>query len=227
MTDFTYDVDADGVATIAWDQQGTSMNVMTVEGFSEFEKLFDRAIADEAVKGVVITSAKKDFAGGMDLKVLARIRDEAGDAPAQALFDFVMNGHRILRKVERNSMDPKTNRGGKPVAWACPGTSAGIGTEVGLACHRRFAANAKGAKIGLPEIMVGLFPGAGGTTRVARMMDILSASPILLEGKMMEPDRARMSGLIDEVVEPDELLSRAKAWVLEATDRDIVKPWDE
>jgi len=227
MSIFTYDVDADGVAVLSWDQPGTSMNVMTIEGFEEFETLFDKAMADDAVKGVVVTSAKKDFAGGMDLKVLAQIRDKAGENPAQALFDFTMNGHRILRKIERNTMDPKTNKGGKPVAWASPGTSAGIGTEVALACHRRFVADNPKAKIGLPEIMVGLFPGAGGTTRVTRLMGLMPAAPILLEGKMLAPAKAKAAGLIDEVVPADELLARAKAWVLEATDADIVKPWDQ
>ncbi|MSU91075.1 3-hydroxyacyl-CoA dehydrogenase [Rhodobacteraceae bacterium 2CG4] len=227
MSIFTYDVDADGVAVLSWDQPGTSMNVMTIEGFEEFESLFDKAMADDAVKGVVVTSAKKDFAGGMDLKVLAQIRDKAGENPAQALFDFTMNGHRILRKLERNKMDPKTNKGGKPVAWASPGTSAGIGTEVALACHRRFVADNPKARIGLPEIMIGLFPGAGGTTRVTRMMGLMPAAPILLEGKMLAPAKAKAAGLIDEVVPADELLARARAWVLEAKDADIVKPWDQ
>ncbi|MEO0913144.1 MAG: enoyl-CoA hydratase-related protein, partial [Pseudomonadota bacterium] len=200
MSTFTYSQDADGVVTLAWDQPDTSMNVMTLEGFREFEEHFDKAMADESVKGVIITSAKKDFAGGMDLSVLATIRAEAGDAPAKALFDFTMNGHRILRKIERNTMDAKTNKGGKPVAWASPGTSAGIGTEVALACHRRFMADNPKAKVGLPEIMVGIFPGAGGTTRVTRMMGAMAAAPILLEGKMLPPAKAKSMGLIDEVV---------------------------
>ncbi|WP_112321567.1 3-hydroxyacyl-CoA dehydrogenase NAD-binding domain-containing protein [Oceanibium sediminis] len=227
MTIFTYDQDSDGVVTLSWDQPGTSMNVMTLEGFAEFEELFDKAMADDSVKGVIVTSAKKDFAGGMDLGVLGKIRAEAGDNPAQALFDFTMNGHRILRKIERNVMDPKTSKGGKPVAWASPGTSAGIGTEIALACHRRFVADNPKAKIGLPEILVGLFPGAGGTTRVTRMMDLMSAAPILMEGKMLPPARAKSAGLIDEVVAPDQLLARAKEWVLSASDADIVKPWDK
>ncbi|MEM8658281.1 MAG: 3-hydroxyacyl-CoA dehydrogenase NAD-binding domain-containing protein, partial [Pseudomonadota bacterium] len=226
MTTFHYAVDADGVATLTWDQPDTSMNVMTRAGFEEFETLFDKAMADEAVKGVIVTSGKKDFAGGMDLNVLASIRAEAGDNPAKGLFDFTMNGHRILRKVERNLMDPKTNKGGKPVAWASPGTSAGIGTEVALACHRRFVADNPKARIGLPEIMVGLFPGAGGTTRYSRMVGAMAAAPVLLEGKMLAPAKAKSAGLIDEVVPADELLARAKDWVLEAKDADILKPWD-
>jgi 3-hydroxyacyl-CoA dehydrogenase/enoyl-CoA hydratase/3-hydroxybutyryl-CoA epimerase len=96
----------------------------------------------------------------MDLNTLATIRAEAGDDPAKGLFDFTMNGHRILRKLERAGMDPKTNKGGKPVACAITGTCAGIGTEIALACHRRFMADNPKAKIGLPEILVGIFPGA-------------------------------------------------------------------
>jgi 3-hydroxyacyl-CoA dehydrogenase / enoyl-CoA hydratase / 3-hydroxybutyryl-CoA epimerase len=154
------------------------------------------------VKGIVITSGKESFAGGMDLNVLAGIRDEAGENPAPALFDFIMEGHRILRKIERAGMDPKTLKGGKPVACAITGTCAGIGTEIALACHRRFMADAPKARIGLPEILVGLFPGAGGTTRYSRMVGAMAASPVLLEGKMLEPAKARQAGLIDEVVAP-------------------------
>ncbi len=226
MTNFKYDVDADGVATVAWDQPDTSMNVMTREGFGEFSALIDKAMADDAVKGVIVTSAKKDFAGGMDLNVLAAIREEAGENPAQGLFDFTMSGHHILRKLERNNMDAKTNKGGKPVVCAIPGTCAGIGTEVALACHRRIMADNPKAKIGLPEILVGLFPGGGGTTRFVRMVGAMAASPVLLEGRMLDPAKAKGAGLIDEVVAPDALQARAKEWVLNATDADIVKPWD-
>ena len=122
MTDFTYSVDADGVATIAWDVPGKSMNVMSREGFALVSDMVDRALSDPAVRGIVVTSGKKDFAGGMDLNVLASIREEAGGNPAQGLFDFTMSGHHILRKLERAGMDPKTLKGGKPVACAIPGT---------------------------------------------------------------------------------------------------------
>lgn len=226
MTDFTYAVDADGVATITWDVPGKSMNVMSREGFALVSGMVDRALADPAVKGIVVTSGKKDFAGGMDLNVLASIRQAAGDDPAQALFDFTMSGHHILRKLERAGMDPKTLKGGKPVACAIPGTSAGIGTEIALACHRRFMADNPRAKIGLPEILVGLFPGGGGTTRYSRMVGAMAAAPVLLEGKMLEPRAAKAAGLVDEVVAPEELLARAKEWVLSASDAEIVKPWD-
>ncbi len=227
MTDFTYAVDADGIATITWDVPGRSMNVMSREGFAEVSGMVDRALADPTVKGIVVTSGKKDFAGGMDLNVLASIRQAAGDNPAQALFDFTMSGHAILRKLERAGMDPKTLKGAKPVACAIPGTSAGIGTEIALACHRRFMADTPKAKIGLPEILVGLFPGGGGTTRYSRMVGAMAAAPVLLEGRMLEPKAAKAAGLVDEVVAPGALLARAKEWVLSATEAETVKPWDQ
>jgi 3-hydroxyacyl-CoA dehydrogenase/enoyl-CoA hydratase/3-hydroxybutyryl-CoA epimerase len=200
------------------------MNVMSREGFAELDAHVDAALADAAVKGVVITSAKDSFAGGMDLNVIAKMRDEAGDEPARGLFEGIMQIHGILRKIERAGMDPKTLKGGKPIAAALPGTALGIGLEIPLACHRIFAADNPKAKIGLPEIMVGIFPGAGGTTRLVRKLGAMGASPFLLEGKLSDPQKATSAGLIDEVA--DDPVAAAKAWVLQATDADLVKPWD-
>ena len=226
MTEFNYSVDADGVAIITWDVPGKSMNVLSFEGMQEMDGHIDTALADDAVKGVVITSGKKDFAGGMDLNVLAEMRDSAGDDPAKGLFDGIMSMHHALRKIERAGMDPKTLKGGKPIAAALPGIAMGIGLEIPLACHRIFAADNPKAKIGLPEIMVGIFPGAGGTTRLVRKMGAMIAAPFLLEGKTVAPAKAKAAGIIDEVVPADELLAKAKDWVLNASDADIVKPWD-
>ncbi|MFA3918275.1 3-hydroxyacyl-CoA dehydrogenase NAD-binding domain-containing protein [Ruegeria hyattellae] len=224
MTDFKYEVDADGVAIITWDAEGKSMNVLTREAFGLVEGYIDQALADDAVKGIVITSAKKDFAGGMDLNTLATIREEAGDEPAKALFDFTMSGHRTLRKLERAGMEPKTNKGGKPVACAINGTCAGIGTEIALACHHRVMTDNPKSKIGLPEILLGIFPGGGGTIRYSRMVGLMAASPVLLEGKMLDPAKAKGAKLVDEVsADP---LAAAREWVLNATNADIIKPWD-
>ncbi|MBL9055905.1 MAG: enoyl-CoA hydratase/isomerase family protein, partial [Rhodobacteraceae bacterium] len=223
MTDFTMATDADGVATITWDVAQKSMNVMSTAGFALLSDLVDQALADPAVKGIIITSAKKDFAGGMDLNVIAQMR--AGGA--QAIFDGVMTMHKVLRKIELAGMDPKTKKGAKPIVAALPGTALGIGLELPLSCHRIIAADNAKAKIGLPEIMVGIFPGAGGTTRLARKMGAMMAAPFLLEGKLSDPKAAKAAGLIDEVVAPEALLARAKEWVLGAKDADLVKPWDD
>ena len=224
MSDFTYELGADGVAIITWDVAGKSMNVMSLEGFAQLDGCVDQALADAACKGVVITSGKKDFAGGMDLNVIAKMRDDAGAEPAKGLYEGVMGMHRVLRKIERAGMDKKTLKGGKPIACVLPGTALGIGLELPLACHRIFAADNPKAKIGLPEIMVGIFPGAGGTTRLARKMGAMMAAPFLLEGKLSDPKAAKAAGLIDEV--SDDPMAAAKAWVLAAKDADLVKPWD-
>lgn len=223
MTDFTYAVDADGVATITWDVVAKSMNVMSLAGFAELSAHIDTALADPAVKGVILTSGKKDFAGGMDLNVIARMKEDGG---AQGIFDGVMMMHGVLRKIERAGMDPKTLKGGKPIVAALPGTALGIGLELPLSCHRIIAADNPKAKIGLPEIMVGIFPGAGGTTRLVRKLGAMMAAPFLLEGKLSDPKAAKAAGIIDEVVAPEDLLSRAKDWVLAAKEADLVKPWD-
>ena len=225
MTDFTMVKDAEGIATITWDVKEKSMNVLSLEGLAALNDLVDDALADEALKGIIITSGKDTFAGGMDLNIIAKMKDSAGDNPAQGLFDGIMNMHGLLRKIERAGMDPKTNKGGKPVAAVLPGTALGIGLELPLSCHRIFAADNDKAKIGLPEIMVGIFPGAGGTTRLVRKMGAMAAAPLLLEGKLNAPKKAKMLGVIDEVsADP---MADARAWVLSATDKDIVKPWDD
>jgi len=225
MADFTLKIDNDGVAVITWDCPGKSMNVMSFEGLFELEACFDEALADETVKGIVITSGKDSFAGGMDLNILAKMRDDAGDNPAKGVFEGTKRMHAILRKIELAGMDVKTKTGGKPVAAALPGTAMGIGYELPLSTHRIFMATGKG-KVGLPEILVGLFPGAGGTTRVVRRMGAMAAAPYLLEGKTLDAVKAKAAGLIDEAVAPEELMAAAKAWVLSATDADLVKPWD-
>ncbi|SDE72897.1 3-hydroxyacyl-CoA dehydrogenase NAD-binding domain-containing protein [Rhodobacter capsulatus] len=220
MTDFTCDLGADGVAILTWDVPGKSMNVMSLEGFAQLSALVDGCLADPACKGIVLTSGKKDFAGGMDLNVIAKMR-EGG---AEAIFAGVMQMHAVLRKIERAGMDPKTLKGGKPIACVLPGTALGIGLELPLSCHRIFAAENPKAKIGLPEIMVGIFPGAGGTTRLVRKMGAMMAAPFLLEGKLSDPKAAKAAGIIDEVCADP--MAAARDWVLKATEADLVKPWD-
>ncbi len=223
MTDFTYAMDADGVVTLTWDVKAKSMNVMSTEAFMDLSAKVDQALADPAAKGIIITSGKKDFAGGMDLNVIAAMR--AGGA--QAIFDGVMGMHQVLRKIELAGMDAKTKKGGKPIVAALPGTALGIGLELPLACHRIIAADNPKAKIGLPEILVGIFPGGGGTTRLTRKLGAMMAAPFLLEGKLSDPKAAKAAGLIDEVVAPENLLARAKEWVLTVQPADLVKPWDD
>lgn len=227
MTDFTFSCDTDGVATIVWDVPNKSMNVLSLEGVAELNGLIDKALSDPAIKGIIITSGKKDFAGGMDLNVIAKMKQSAGADPARGLFDGIMQFHALERKIELAGMDFKTKKGGKPIVAALPGTALGIGLEIPLSCHRIIVADNPKAKIGLPEILVGIFPGAGGTTRLARKLGPMMASPFLLEGKLSDPKAAKAAGIVDEVVPAEQLMARAKEWVLTATEADLVKPWDQ
>ncbi|WP_170435143.1 3-hydroxyacyl-CoA dehydrogenase NAD-binding domain-containing protein [Ruegeria arenilitoris] len=225
MADFTLTKDADGVGIITWDVPGKTMNVMSFDGLSELNDCIDQALADDEIKGIVIISGKEgSFAGGMDLNLLAVMKEQAGDDPAKGLFEGTMKMHALLRKIELAGMDPKTKKGGKPIAAALPGTAAGIGMELPLATHRIFAAENPKAKYGLPEIMVGIFPGAGGTTRMVRKVGAIAAAPLLLEGKMLDVKKAKGAGYIDEIAADP--LAAAKEWVLNAKDADLVKPWD-
>ena len=229
MTIFSQSIDADGIATLRWDLPGTSMNVLTEAGILELEAAIPALLADPEVRGVILTSAKPDFAGGMDLPTILAYKHRAmeTEAPAAFLFSFTMRIHNLLRLIERGGADPKTGAGGKPFVWASPGTAVGIGTELALACHRRIAADNPTAKIGLPEIKVGLFPGSGGTTRLVRMLGLMGASEFLLQGKLVDPKRARAAGLIDEVVPPEMLEEAARAWLLQTSEGCAVKPWDK
>ncbi|MGR3621751.1 3-hydroxyacyl-CoA dehydrogenase NAD-binding domain-containing protein [Pseudophaeobacter sp.] len=225
MTEFTLSKDADGVGIITWDVPGKTMNVMSFDGLSQLEACIDQALADDEIKGVVITSGKEGtFAGGMDLNLLAVMKEEAGDEPARGLFEGTMKMHALLRKIELAGMDAKTKKGGKPIASALPGTAAGIGMELPLSTHRIFAAENPKAKYGLPEIMVGIFPGAGGTTRMVRKVGAIAAAPLLLEGKMLDVKKAKGAGYVDEIAADP--VAAARDWVLNASGADLVKPWD-
>ena len=225
MADFSLKIDPDRIATIIWDCPQKPFNILNFEAIKLLDSLIDKILLDENIIGAVITSAKPDFAAGMDLKVLADLKKLNGDNPAKGLFEGFMQMHSIMRKIERAGMDPKTNKGGKPIVTVLPGTALGIGLEIPLCTHRIFAANNDKAKIGLPEIKVGIFPGAGGTTRLVRKLGIFGASEFLLEGKTLDPMRAKSAGLIDEVSATP--MADAKAWIMAASDPDIVKPWDQ
>ena len=225
MSDFSFEIGNDNIAIIKWNVPDKKFNVLTLKGINEIEKILEVLLNEKELKGVIITSAKDDFSAGMDLNVLAYLQDQSNSK--NEIFQFIMRAHNFLRKIELGGMDLKTKKGGIPFVWACAGFSAGIATEIGLACHYRIASNNKNTKIGLPEILVGLFPGAGGTTRVSRMLGLMSSAPILMEGKMFPAQKAKAIGLIDAVSDPSTLISDAKNWILKSTKEDIIKPWDK
>lgn len=224
-SDFSIVIDSQAIATITWNCEKKSMNVLSFDALETLEKLIDQVIDDKNIVACILTSGKKDFAAGMDLNVLAQLKESAGENPAEGVFNGVMKMHSVLRKIELAGMDPKTQKGGKPIVSVLPGTALGIGLEIPLSTHRIFSANNPKSKIGLPEILVGLFPGAGGTTRLVRKLGAMTASTYLLEGKTVTPGKAQTVGIIDEV--NDDPMMAARDWVLAAKESDIVKPWDQ
>ena len=225
MSDFSYEIGSDNIAVIKWDVPNKKFNVLTIEGIDEIEKILDELFENNGLKGVIITSNKDNFSAGMDLNVLAHLQDQSKNK--EEIFQFVMRAHKFLRKIELGGTDNNTKKKAIPFVWACNGLSAGIATEIGLACHHRIAADIKNTKIGLPEILVGLFPGAGGATRVSRMLGLMASAPILMEGRMFSAKKAKTIGLINEVSSPLDLIEDAKKWILNATKEDITKPWDK
>ena len=222
MTNFTIDIDADGIALVTWDMPDRSMNVFTEEVMGELDALIDTFASDAAVKGVVITSGKDgSFTGGADLKMLRGMFDQFEEKKAAdpegaiaELFERAGRMSWIYRKLETS---------GKPWVAAINGTCMGGGFELALACHGRVAATT--AKMGLPEVKVGLFPGAGGTQRVPRMTDTQSALQMLLKGETLSASKAKAMKLIEEVVPQAELVAKAKEMLKAGLSP--VKPWDQ
>ena len=210
----SYSVDADGIALLSIDVPGRPMNVLTEEFFDELPKCIDRIVQDGSVKGAIITSMKKDFMAGADLKSLVEVCDR-GMTPDQ-VYEWERPFSRDLRRMETC---------GKPIAAAINGTALGGGLELALACHYRVLADSPKTVVGLPEVTLGLLPGAGGTQRLLRLIGIERALPLLLEGRTMGPGDALKHGFFDTVVSPGELLPTARNWVL-AQHGKAQQPWD-
>ncbi|MDL2404915.1 3-hydroxyacyl-CoA dehydrogenase NAD-binding domain-containing protein [Rhizobium calliandrae] len=222
-TNFTVETDADGIGLVTWDMPGRSMNVFTVGVMDELNAIIDETVADKAIKGVVITSGKSSFSGGADLSMIKSMfsfyQDEKAKDPAtaaQKLFDLVGRMTGLFRKLETC---------GKPWVSAINGTCMGGAFEMSLACHGRVVSNAKGVKIALPEVKVGIFPGAGGTQRVSRLTDAQSALQMMTTGQSLSAARAKAMNLVHQVVEPDQLIPAAKQMIKEGLKP--VAPWDE
>lgn len=222
-TNFTVETDADGIALVTWDMPEKSMNVFTAEVLEELDAIVDATVADAAVKGVVFTSGKSTFSGGADLSMIKSMfsfyheeKEKNPDEAAQKLFDLVGKMNWLYRKIETN---------GKPWVSAINGTCMGGALELSLACHGRVASNAKSVKMALPEVKVGIFPGAGGTQRVPRLTDAQSALQMMTTGQSLTAQRAKAMNLVHQVVEPDLLIPAAKQMITDGLKP--VAPWDE
>src|SRR6201982_3238396 len=221
---FKFETDADGIALVTWDIPGRSMNVLDETSVSELEEIVKQTSADANVKGVVITSGKEALSAGADLSMLegmsrtyAQVLKEKGEVAAnQMLFDQSRRFSLVFRSIETS---------GKPWVAAINGLALGGGFEITLCCHYRVAAENPKTRLGLPEVKVGLFPGAGGTQRAPRMVPPQDAMQILLKGEAMNLTRAKALNLIHAVVPAADLIKAAKDWIKGGGK--AVAPWDE
>ncbi|MGK2286590.1 3-hydroxyacyl-CoA dehydrogenase NAD-binding domain-containing protein [Pedomonas sp. V897] len=214
-----FDVDADGVALLVIDVPGQSMNVITPDFVRDLNAAIDRISGEDAIKGAVITSGKDSgFMAGADLKwiggLIASVR-ASGGASAGQIFEQAFSLNAVFRRLETC---------GKPVAIAINGLAMGGGLELALACHYRVVADNPKIQLGVPEVLVGLLPGAGGTQRLPRLMGIQAALMTMAQGKSLHPAEAKAMNVVHEVAPAAEIVARAKAWVL--ANPKAVQPWD-
>lgn len=204
----------DGVAMLTWSDAERPMNVVSADALAELDAGIERAVADDAVIGVVLTSAKEGvFVAGGDLQQIESLGFGAIDAE-----DLLRRTSAVLDQLRRMETC------GKPVVAALNGVTLGGGYEIALACHRRILVNRRHAQVGLPEAQLGLMPGAGGTQRLPRLIGVQNALGLIMQGKQLGPEEALKAGLVDELVEPTDLLASAKQWIIECGE--ATQPWD-
>ncbi len=189
------------------------MNVLCDELISDLSACIEKVAGDENVKGAIIASAKAAFVAGADLTELVTAYDRG--VTTQQGYEWSQGLSGVFRRMETC---------GKPFAVAINGLALGGGLELCLACHYRVMADHPKAELGLPEVSIGLLPGAGGTQRLPRLIGIENALPVILQGKKLKAQAALELGVVHEVAPADELLERARAWLLAAPDP--VAPWD-
>ncbi|MGV9944497.1 enoyl-CoA hydratase-related protein, partial [Streptomyces sp. NPDC003401] len=193
----------DHVVTLVLDDPDQSANTMNAAFIDSLDAVAARlAEHRDAIRGVIVTSAKKSFFAGGDLRDLKSVTPDT----AGASFEAGMRVKRSLRVLETL---------GRPVVAAINGAALGGGYEIALACHHRVVLDSPAARVGLPEVTLGLLPGGGGVTRTVRMFGVADAlRKVLLEGTQYGPARALEAGLVDEIAAgPDELLARARAFI--------------
>lgn len=178
-----------GIATLWLDHQKEKMNVVSPAFLDIFEKVFENLFQDEAVKAMVLISAKKDFIAGADIKAFKA--DKKGDFQP-----ISRKAHDFLNRLAKSK---------KPIVAAIHGTAYGLGVELPLACTARIASDDTRTKFALPEVKLGLLPGLGGTQRLPRLIGLQKALDMMLTGKNIFAYRAKKMGLVDAITDKNKL----------------------
>ncbi|MFC3050383.1 3-hydroxyacyl-CoA dehydrogenase NAD-binding domain-containing protein [Kordiimonas pumila] len=226
MTDtIRYETDADGIALLTIDLPGASMNVFNEQLIKDLDTCVDKILADDAVKGAVITSGKSTFLAGADLNMLGSQSGKGATLEEKFAGAFALN--KLFRKMETGGKAPKVLaiEGTKPFAAAINGLALGGGLELVLACHYRVVADDPRIQLGLPESQVGLLPGGGGTQRLPRLIGIQAAAQAITTGKPFNPMTAAGLGIVNEVAPLADVVTKAKEWVKKTSS--AIAPWDK
>src|SRR5687768_662251 len=182
----------EGVATITIDQKGKPVNVLSRSLVDELTHAIRRLEAGEAQAAVILSGKPGVWIAGADIDELQQIRTPADGQLLSRV------AHELLGRLENLEV---------PVVAAIDGAALGGGLELALACTYRIASDSEKTKLGLPEVQLGLLPGAGGTQRLPRLIGLRAALDLMLTGKQIDGRRARKAGLVDEVV-PTAALAR-------------------
>jgi 3-hydroxyacyl-CoA dehydrogenase/enoyl-CoA hydratase/3-hydroxybutyryl-CoA epimerase len=213
-TTIRYDKGDDGIVVLTLDDPNQSANTMNAAYIASMGATVERLEAEkDDIAGVVLTSAKNTFFAGGDLNDLKTVtREQAAEFAAG------------IREVKAQLRRLETL--GKPVVAAINGAALGGGLEIALAAHHRVIVDSPKAKLGFPEVKLGLLPGGGGVVRSVRMFGIVNAlMQLLLQGQEVRPAQALEMGLVGEVVATrEDLVPAAKAWIGE--NPEAVQPWD-
>ncbi len=209
---------AGGIATLTFDEPGSPVNTMCAQWQQDLNEVTAQVLKDrEAIRGIVLASSKSTFFAGADLKGL--MRNQTSDAAA------------VFTEIERMKKNFRTLETlGKPVVSCLNGAALGGGWEVALIGHYRIAVDDKKIQFGLPEITLGLIPGASGITKMTRMLGLMGAQPYILESRLFNPREALELGLVQELV-PDAAALRpaALAWIAshDGAAAPAHHPWDD
>ncbi|MGH7462193.1 MAG: enoyl-CoA hydratase-related protein, partial [Longimicrobiales bacterium] len=193
-----YAIDAHGVAWLTLDRPGSKVNILSTGVMKRLDELITQVHTDAAsnrVRSVVIRSGKAaTFIAGADVNEIGAITDPAeGGSKARS-------GQQVFVRLNQLNV---------PVVVAIDGMCLGGGTELALACSYRIASDRRETRIGLPEVLLGIIPGFGGTTRLPRLVGMRAALDIILTGRPVDAKKAERIGLVDERVHPAILERRA------------------
>ena len=213
METLRYEIDADRILTITFDAPDAAVNTMTAAWQRDLAAAAAQAVADkERIRGVVLASAKETFFAGAALRHVLAL-EEKDAVPGFHEIQALTNSYRTLETI------------GRPVVSLLTGSALGGGWEVAMIGHARFALDDAKIRFGMPEVTLGLIPGATGITKTVRTFGLMDARPYLIEGKLFGPREALDIGWVDGLAKTrEELRAHAIAWI--DAHPDAVQPWD-